>query len=817
MKKFYLCVFLFISYNFVFGQLGFESIGFYTGSLSEGLCLADISGNGKPDVIYSRNTSIRMIKNNSPSSNTIYNVLLLKSASSLLSADLDGDNDLDIISANFLDDNISWYENNYTNINGPAYFSNVQKNITNTVNGPVSIFAEDVDNDGDIDILAASTYDYTVAWYENLDGLGNFGTKNVIFNLNVAPHYVGCADFNNDGLKDVLIATTNDDKLRWYINNGQGNFVLQQTITSIADGSYDAHLADIDGDGDIDIVGASIIDNKIAWYENTNGLGNFGGQQIISTNVFLAKKVYGGDLDNDGDQDVLAIGNNELVWFENIDGLGTFGTKQILISDIVRSIFIEDFDEDGLLDIVYNKSNDQLGWLKNLGILKNEINGKVRLDVNNNGCDNNDISLSNLIVTTTNGTESLSTISLNNGFYQLFPDEGNFITTITSPLPNYFNVSPNSNNSAFVGYGSTDTDNFCLQASSNVNDLSVSFYPIFEDPRPGSNITYQLIYRNNGSTQQTGTIELGFDGNKISFVNVNASVVQNSNNILSFNYSNLNPFEIRVINVTFYVNPFLVNLGDILSFTATAYPLIGDITVEDNVFVLDDIVVNSYDPNDIRVLEGDEVNINNYDKYLHYIIRFQNTGTANAIDVNIENILDTNLDWTTLQIESFSHDARVEITNGNQVKYIFDDINLPDSTNDEPNSHGYISYKIKPINSVQVGDIINNEADIFFDYNQAIITNTVSTEFVNLLSTLDFDLNTTLIFPNPTFGQVNIVSKSLVNKIKLIDIQGRELKEFQFENPKLNTKIDLSFLASGVYFLNIKQNEKYENFKIIVN
>src|SRR5690606_15369057 len=129
------------------------------------------------------------------------------------------------------------------------------------------------------------------------------------------------------------------------------------------------------------------------------------------------------------------------------------------------------------------------------------------------------------------------------------------------------------------------------------------------------------------------------------------------------------------------------------------------------VFASNEFVIGSYDPNDITCLEGEEILIEDANKYLHYLIRFQNTGTASAINVRVDNELDAKLDWTTMQLESLSHPGRVKITNGSEVSFIFDNINLPDSTNDEPNSHGFITYKIKPKSNVAIGDIFSNTAD----------------------------------------------------------------------------------------------------------
>jgi hypothetical protein len=137
-----------------------------------------------------------------------------------------------------------------------------------TADGAKSVFAADLDGDGDLDVLSASYRDDKIAWYENTDGLGTFGVQNV--------------------------------------------------ITSDADGASSIFAADMDGDGDTDVLSASWYDGKIAWYENTDGLGTFGQQNVITTNATVAEWVIAADIDGDGDTDVLSASSNPIVIFGRI-------------------------------------------------------------------------------------------------------------------------------------------------------------------------------------------------------------------------------------------------------------------------------------------------------------------------------------------------------------------------------------------------------------------------------------------------------------------------------------------------------------------
>jgi hypothetical protein len=102
---------------------------------------------------------------------------------------------------------------------------------------------------------------------------------------------------------------------------------------------------------------ASAISDKVTWYEN-DGNGNFGGQHIIDLLVDECVAIHAIDLDNDGDNDVLASGFFGAAWYEN-DGSGNFSKSYL--SDIVansNSIYADDLDNDGDNDICLNSLSD---------------------------------------------------------------------------------------------------------------------------------------------------------------------------------------------------------------------------------------------------------------------------------------------------------------------------------------------------------------------------------------------------------------------------------------------------------------------------
>ena len=165
-------------------------------------------------------------------------------------------------------------------------------------------------------MLSAS--DNSIAWYENLGG-GNFSDQRVITKFTHGARSVYAADLDGDGDTDAISASAYDDKIAWYENLGGGNFSDQRVITTDADGAQSVHAADLDGDGDTDAISASAYDDKIAWYENLGG-GNFSDQRVITTDADGAQSVHAADLDGDGDTDIISASayDDKIAWYSNM-------------------------------------------------------------------------------------------------------------------------------------------------------------------------------------------------------------------------------------------------------------------------------------------------------------------------------------------------------------------------------------------------------------------------------------------------------------------------------------------------------------------
>ncbi len=441
----------------------------------------------------------------------------------------------------------------------------------------------------------------------------------------------------------------------------------------------------------------------------------------------------------------------------------------------------------------------------------NIIQGSLSFDENMDGCDRFDIKIGNIFVSTTDGINDIGSASLESGFYTLKVSENTYTTSVVG-LSSYFTVTPSETVDTFTGFNQSEIADFCIAPAFTANDLAISIIPT-DVARPGFEANYTLTYENVGTTTLSGAITLEFDESRISFVSASPSETSQVNNTITWSYNSLQPFMSKSISVDFSVLPPPTNeSGDVLTFTATANPISTDETPDDNVFELNQEVVNSYDPNDKQVTQGSQVLIDKADEYLHYVIRFQNLGTASAINVRVQDDLDELLDWTTLKILDSSHEMNVEMVDG-KIDFIFNDINLPTEDTNPEASQGYVAYKIKPQLGIAIGDVIENTASIYFDFNPAIITNTVSTTYVEELGIGEFEESNIVLYPNPTENNFTIEAVSRIKKIEVLNVLGQTIITKSGASNK--EEISISGLQTGNYFVKVTSEEGSETIRLL--
>jgi hypothetical protein len=241
------------------------------------------------------------------------------------------------------------------------------------------------------------------------------------------------------------------------------------------------------------------------------------------------------------------------------------------------------------------------------------INGDNKYDENKNGCDDIDIKLPYLKYTITNGNVEGNILSNSTGNYSIPVQEGTHILTPVLENSEFFEISPPSLTVTFPGTSDTITQNFCITPKEPYRQLEITIIPLTPPARPGFDAQYKIIWENKGNLLENGTIHFTYDENIFDYVSADETPDAINNGKLSWDYTDLLPFEKREIIVTLNLNSPMenppVNAGDITYLYAN---------ILDNVFRLENVIVGSYDPNDKTCLQGQYFHPDSVGKYVDF-------------------------------------------------------------------------------------------------------------------------------------------------------------------------------------------------------
>ncbi len=443
------------------------------------------------------------------------------------------------------------------------------------------------------------------------------------------------------------------------------------------------------------------------------------------------------------------------------------------------------------------------------------ISGTILNDFDNEDCveDTNSspaefvlVSLSNGDLTFTDETGHYE-FETEPGIYELTLDLGTTffeslcIEPITVDVSNFGDIS--TGNDFWVTYPSTQ-------------DLAVN---VFAGPvRPGFDQAV-IVYANNLSGfPMDGTLSFMHDAVQNFSNTVPVGSYDMASSTVSWDFEDLNPGESRSFVV--YLNlPASTAIGAPITYVATIGPEENDIDLTNNIKERILVVTGSYDPNDKQVTprgEGEAGNITRADSVLAYQVRFQNTGTDTAFTVVILDEISEELDISTVRPGASSHPYRLNIIDGNTLEFRFEDIMLPDSFVNEPASNGYVLFDIKTKKDLPYGTTFENTAEIYFDFNEAIITNTTINTLANPVAVKDLESLTipSSISPNPG-GDESIFSYTLeeptIVSLDLYDLNGKLMRNFINKKQKLSGVHQVNLanteLPKGVYFLHLETEE----------
>jgi Secretion system C-terminal sorting domain len=381
--------------------------------------------------------------------------------------------------------------------------------------------------------------------------------------------------------------------------------------------------------------------------------------------------------------------------------------------------------ETSYIELNASGCNDSMEALASCG--ETLVSGKVYYDADCNGTfGGNDIPMSYQFILDDNGN-IISATNLNGDYF--IPASGNSIITIApDTIIGLLLPTPISIDLGAV-QGNLANQDFPLCQDLNAYNVSVHLFPQ-DQLRPGFNADLAVLVNNQTWSAVSGTVTV--DLSQMTGTTIVEAFAGTINGMeITFPIETLDPFSDQIYYYTVNTNAG-VPLGTLQTISASIVLDGGT----DN-YALDDSasltleVIGSYDPNDITV-NRPEIDYNNYDaangEWLEYLIRFQNTGTAEAIFIHVLDTIAEELNLSSLEILQTSHPMEMSI-DGSEVDFFFNDIYLPDSTSNPEGSQGFIFYRIRTAQNLTLEDIIPNQAAIYFDFNSPIYTNTATTTF----------------------------------------------------------------------------------------
>lgn len=467
------------------------------------------------------------------------------------------------------------------------------------------------------------------------------------------------------------------------------------------------------------------------------------------------------------------------------------------------------YGELGTPELMAERSFQNCG----VNLLTQFLGGSTYIDTNNN-CDNDaEVGAPEVMINISNGTDSYTRVSNAAGDY-IFP-AGDHVYSVSAvpPSPSWQICNP-SETADFPGTGQSEIYiDFGLEAA------NACPYPTIDISAPFLRRCFENVihipYCNNGSvTLENAVIHVELDE---AFIFLNSSVApttQNGQN-LSFEVGDVDVFDCGEIIIWFEVD-CESELGDLHCYEAlinadnlcggSSGPDVGPASAyecQEN--------IGAFDPNDKRSFprgEGDDHAVLP-ETPLKYQIRFQNTGTDTAFNIVVLDTLTELLDLETFRPGASSHPYEWEITEERTLKFLFENIMLPDSNVNLEASNGFVNFFINHVEGLPEGTVISNRAAIYFDFNEPVITEDTWITLLtpnavkNPTAELDFSVN-----PNPTtdavfvnLGQHNISTGTW----NIYHPNGQILMEGAFGFNQF--AVDVEKLLDGVYILQVIDSE----------
>ncbi len=784
-------------------------------------------------------------------------------------ADYNKDGNLDLVVSDYHPTNFNYL---FKGDGNGGFEADVNSVVSLSATSAVGLSWADYDNDGDQDLFIANTNGQNNQLFKNVNGIFEEATNGIV--VNDGGHSVGGAwgDYDNDGDLDLFVSNTRDSEDNFFYENvGNGDFIklTDLAVSTNNSNSNGASWADYDNDGDLDLVVANDQKNKNFLFSN-NGDKTF--TKLDNAITEESNDSYGmawSDYDNDGDYDLLVanIGNNTNDLFvnekgsctnhisvrlngcnsnsfgigatikvkSNIKGTDVWQTKNVssqsssmagqnsskILFGISDATSIDSLIVIWPSGVITNIANPPINQTLNIAeSCGSKVCGIVYFDENENGIqDAGENGIANTELRVSPNNFQVFTNEL--GYYELYLDDGNYTLDqvisndweATSPTTGFqLNIDQNTQ-SEYCGndFGNKST---CLFPEFEIELGSTAF-------RRGLTNMLHIVIENKGAYDGTETLnlDLTLSNNVLIKGNEWDDLVENAGNrVYTFSIPGIEALSSFVLELEDSVAVYS-DLEELVTIDANLRYEGEECNTSNNSKNLTDIVVGSIDPNDKLVLI-DGVGVSGEaapNDTLVYKIRFQNLGNYAAQRVQVEDQLSEYLDWTTFEMIGSSHPFSVSIVKG-KITWINNNIELPDSTSNPEGSNGYVQFQILPKKGLLPFQIIDNDANIQFDYNDFIKTNNTEIVISPYYNNTSVEV---MAFPNPTssFVELFLINEEQfadpIEYISLSTVSGKIVLEQEINAKR--AKLDLSDLRPGIYITRIQgSNGTSYDTKIIV-
>jgi len=694
-----------------------------------------------------------------------------------------------------------------------------------TADGGTVLCGETISSDGDVSF----NHGVSDLWVVKLDGAGAIEWENsfggslaeyasAIVQNSAGGYYVcgqtksnnGDVSGNHGGLFDTwVICLDSAGGLLWQRTmGGTGSdqcFGLSEdhhggAICIGSSGPVDGDLPGNNGGGDLWVVDLDSTGN-VLWNRNYGYISNDGGRCIkrsAAGGYHIAGSTYGPtgyetalwmmELDSVGD----------VLWEKSIGGSNTSEGIDLII-DSNNDLVVTGWSASDDGDVTDNHGMADV-WTAKLTLDYATLTGTAFIDDDNDGIQGGAES----------GVPGYAVQNIGSGLSYFTGPDGGFAvvatesgtTTIESQDAPYHSFVPASHTGVFstLSQQIDPANDFAMQADGSFNALGVMLTPvgIF---RHLHEVHDTVSYFNVGNTTMSDPVLRFIVDPGLTYHTASVTPTSIMLDTLEWLLPTLAPYGSGAIDV-FVSVPLVTPLGSTIASTASIGPVASDAEPANNTAGWEVIATGSADPNDILVdrSEVQLAELSPLPPYLNYVIRFQNTGNDTAFVVRIENQLPVNVDPSTFEFVSSSHPVHIDyVQHVARFNFSFPGIQLPDSTINEAESHGFLRYRVRPRSTLLVGDSVLNWAGIYFDYNAPVRTNTAHTVVDN---TVGLSVNSTsnlMLSPNPCNGLFRLDAGQVRSgMITISDAVGRVVQRIPYNGIRT---LDRTGHAPGLYFV----------------